>query len=202
MAYTGLRPIDMTQIETFGGVHERHIRSLVKGVTWRVLGTLDTFLLALIYTRSLRAALSIGGIELVTKVVWYYCHERFWIWLRKSNKRRLFRSVHVHSVLKAVSWRFIGAVDTMLIALIVTGQLGISLAISATEFFTKIILYYLHERTWHQVTWGYELNGASDPTQSIPAAVFPKNHWSRAALYAVLTFSAVFICSGVVYLLH
>lgn len=49
---------------------------------------------------------------------------------------------------KAVSWRLVGTIDTFLVSWFVTGQPTIALTISGVEFFTKILLFYLHERAW------------------------------------------------------
>ncbi len=59
-------------------MHEKPYRSVVKTVSWRVLGTLDTIVISFIITGSFGMAASIGGIELVTKMVLYYFHERAW----------------------------------------------------------------------------------------------------------------------------
>ena len=60
------------------GVAEAHWRSGVKALTWRLLASLDTTLLAYIFTGNLKMALSIGGAEVATKLVLYYLHERVW----------------------------------------------------------------------------------------------------------------------------
>ncbi|MDG1427932.1 MAG: DUF2061 domain-containing protein [Crocinitomicaceae bacterium] len=57
--------------------------SLLKTFTWRCLGTLDTMLISYLLTGKLDIALSIGGIEVVTKMLLYYLHERAWIKLLK-----------------------------------------------------------------------------------------------------------------------
>lgn len=53
-------------------------RSIAKTATWRVIATLDTMILAYVFTGSLEAAISIGSLEVLTKLVLYYGHERFW----------------------------------------------------------------------------------------------------------------------------
>ncbi len=53
-------------------------RSGVKAITWRVLASLDTSLLAFIFTGNLTMAVSIGGGEVVTKLLLYVLHERLW----------------------------------------------------------------------------------------------------------------------------
>ncbi|WP_374281658.1 DUF2061 domain-containing protein [Novosphingobium sp.] len=57
---------------------ETHSRSLIKGISWRVLGSIDTFLLSLLFTSSAKAAGAIAGTEVITKVLLYYFHERVW----------------------------------------------------------------------------------------------------------------------------
>lgn len=57
---------------------DHHYRSLAKSVSYRVTGSLYTFLISYWITGKLGWALSIGGIELVTKIFLYYLHERIW----------------------------------------------------------------------------------------------------------------------------
>ena len=63
-------------------------RSVIKAFSWRVLGTLDTILISYFITGTIVEALSIGFIELVTKMVLYFIHERAWNklnWGKKSE---------------------------------------------------------------------------------------------------------------------
>ena len=53
-------------------------RHLAKTVSWRFVGTLDTMILSGIITGSWRVGLTIGGVEIVTKTVLYFLHERAW----------------------------------------------------------------------------------------------------------------------------
>lgn len=57
---------------------ETHTRSFLKAVSWRVLGTLDTFAISWFVTGKVAVAGSIAGLEMVTKIAWYYVHERVW----------------------------------------------------------------------------------------------------------------------------
>ena len=63
--------------------YESHSRSLAKTISWRVLGTVDTFLLSWVITGEWHLAAAIGGTEVVTKMVLYYLHERAWNRVRK-----------------------------------------------------------------------------------------------------------------------
>lgn len=59
-------------------VRETRRRSLLKTASWRILATVDTILLAFLFTGSVGAALSIGSLEILTKMILYYFHERAW----------------------------------------------------------------------------------------------------------------------------
>jgi uncharacterized membrane protein len=61
---------------------------------------------------------------------------------------------HYRSFVKAVSWRLTGSLDTMIITFLITGKLRWALTISGVELFTKIGLYYLHERLWEKIPLG------------------------------------------------
>ena len=62
----------------------------------------------------------------------------------------------LRSILKTISWRIVGTLDTMCLGWIITGSPLIGLKIGALELFTKMILYYLHERLWLQSKFGTE----------------------------------------------
>lgn len=49
---------------------------------------------------------------------------------------------------KTVTWRLIGTLDTLLITWIITGSITIGCSVIGIEFFTKMALYYFHERAW------------------------------------------------------
>ncbi len=58
------------------------------------------------------------------------------------------------SILKAISWRVTGTIDTFVISFLVTGKFKFAISISFFEVFTKITLYYLHERFWNKIEAG------------------------------------------------
>lgn len=60
--------------------YKRHI---LKTITWRIIGTLDTMILSAVITGSWKLGLTIGGVEVITKMILYYFHER--IWYKFSN---------------------------------------------------------------------------------------------------------------------
>jgi adenylylsulfate kinase len=61
------------------------------------------------------------------------------------------RESHRRSIVKAISWRTLGTIDTFVLSWIITGQIHLAAAIGGVEVFTKMVLYYLHERAWARI---------------------------------------------------
>lgn len=60
----------------------------------------------------------------------------------------------VKSIMKSISWRIVGTIDTMVISYFITGKMVLAISIGSAEVITKTILYYFHERLWahiHQI---------------------------------------------------
>lgn len=60
------------------------------------------------------------------------------------------------SIAKTISWRTIGTIDTVLISWLVIGDITWAMSIGGVELFTKMGLYFLHERTWNKIKFGKE----------------------------------------------
>lgn len=58
------------------------------------------------------------------------------------------------SVVKTISWRAVGTIDTIFISWLITGEIGFALSIGGVELFTKMILFYFHERAWTRINFG------------------------------------------------
>jgi uncharacterized membrane protein len=79
--------VEAHRVVLFRGA-ETHARSVLKALSWRALGTLDTFAISWILTGRVEIAGSIAAIEIVTKIAWYYLHERVWAaihWGRREH---------------------------------------------------------------------------------------------------------------------
>jgi len=55
------------------------------------------------------------------------------------------------SVLKSISWRIVGTIDTMVISYFITGKFAVAVSIGGVEVITKTVLYYFHERLWARI---------------------------------------------------
>ncbi len=58
------------------------------------------------------------------------------------------------SLVKTISWRIIGTLDTVLISWLITGTLALAFSIGLIELVTKMVLYFFHERAWNNIKWG------------------------------------------------
>ena len=156
-------------------------RSIYKTFTWRVIASLDTAILAFLFSyygneilfflsdiglisidfevtettvkESVTDGLLIGSIEIITKLIIYYFHERAWRigWNKQSDS---FHHSKKRSLYKAITYRIIGSLDTFIISsfIIKSAKLGGGVAIA--EIITKPILYYIHERIWDKQSIG------------------------------------------------
>lgn len=122
-------------------------RHIAKTFTWRIVGTLDTILISWFITGNPLTGIKIGFTEVITKMVLYYLHERLWFRIPMSESRK-------RHLLKAVSWRAIGTLDTIILSWILSGNPLTGLKIGSVEIITKMVLYYLHERTWYNINFG------------------------------------------------
>mgnify|MGYP001171648585 FL=1 len=101
-------------------------RSFIKAISWRVIGSIDTFILSLIIIKffsnkhTYDLAFYIAALELVTKTVIYYIHERLW---NRINFGRIKEKVNrFRSIVKVITWRITASLDTFFISYIITGQ--------------------------------------------------------------------------------
>lgn len=104
--------------------------------------------------------LKIGTTELITKMILYYLHERAWFNLRVFKES----SARVRHILKTFTWRFIGTLDTIILAWLISGKAELGLSIGGLELITKMILYYFHERAWYQIKFGLEPENSTQET--------------------------------------
>lgn len=134
---------------------ESHLRSFIKGITWRIIATTDTVLVVLLITCltgncSIEIALQIGFFEFIFKFIAYYIHERIWQNLKSNvavTKSQTFK--------KTLSWRILATSMTFVISGTILNAFNeIALYIALTELFTKFALYYLHERLWLKLPLG------------------------------------------------
>lgn len=134
---------------------ESHLRSLIKGISWRIVATTDTILVVLLVTClvgecSLEQAVKIGLVEFLIKYLAYYVHER--VWQRPLIVSRVSSRITLY---KTISWRLVATTLTFLISGTILNAFDeIALYIALIELVTKFVLYYFHERLWLKLPLG------------------------------------------------
>jgi uncharacterized membrane protein len=79
----------------------------------------------------------------------------------KNNSEKSYEEVKnsekaTRSIVKAISWRIVGTIDTIVISYFITGKITLALSIGMIEVVTKMLLYFFHERLWNIIKWGKE----------------------------------------------
>ncbi len=134
---------------------ESHLRSVIKGISWRIIATADTIAVVLLVTClygecSIESAIKIGFLEFFVKLLVYYVHER--IWQNIYNGKIITKT---DTLKKAISWRILATSMTFIISGAILDSFDkVALSIALTELFTKFALYYLHERLWLKLPLG------------------------------------------------
>ena len=128
-------------------ISKRHI---AKSLSWRFIGSIDTLIFAWLITGDFSDSFNVTAFTTVTKLIWYYIHERLWFKssIADSNKRH---------IVKTFSWRFIGTIDTILFGWILTGNPFTGLKIGGVETISKMILYFGHEKLWYKINFGLDM---------------------------------------------
>ena len=147
-------------------------RSIVKAISWRVVGTLDTLILSFVILSLLgsffgleeasgvdkiRTAAAIALTEVATKMTLYYLHERLWSRLKRNrtlDEEGHYRDGRRRSATKTATWRVLASADTMVLGYLFTGSLATAISIGGFEVITKLVLYFFHERYWARIRWG------------------------------------------------
>lgn len=147
-------------------------RSFAKAISWRVVGTLDTFFLSFVIISFLgplfgmelmesgaeiaQTAGYIAVAEIVTKLVIYSVHEQVWTRVPwgLSVASGAEPDSYARSAVKTATWRVLASLDTMLLAWFFTGSLLTAFSIGSFEVITKLFLYFFHERAWQKIKYG------------------------------------------------
>ena len=133
-------------------------RSLIKSISYRVIGFVNTFLISFLVIndgvneKTIKYSLYLALLVLIIKAITYYLHERFW---NIFDFGRLNITVSkMRSILKALTWRIAASTITLISAILITSNLEWTKSIVIYEFINGILIYYVHERIWNRLNWG------------------------------------------------
>ncbi len=94
---------------------ESKTRSVLKSISWRIIGTIDTIIISYLIVGNTSVALSIGGIEVISKMVLYFAHERVWNYLKIGKIKKSH---------KEVMWFMLKLIGMCVLALIIATITG------------------------------------------------------------------------------
>ena len=133
-------------------------RSLIKSISYRVIGFVNTFLISFLVInygvneKTFKYSLYLALLVFIIKAITYYLHERFW---NIFDFGRLNKNVSkMRSFLKALTWRIAASTITLISAILITSNLDWTKSIVIYEFINGILIYYVHERIWNRLNWG------------------------------------------------
>lgn len=69
---------------------ESHLRSIIKGITWRIIASSTILLITYFTTGEIETAITIASIEFFIKLLLYYLHERAWLQIPRGTIRKIF----------------------------------------------------------------------------------------------------------------
>ena len=69
---------------------ESHLRSILKGLTWRFIATSMIFIITYFTTGEIKTAMTVAAIEFPVKLLIYYLHERAWQTIPRGGIRKMF----------------------------------------------------------------------------------------------------------------
>lgn len=160
-------------------------RHLAKAVSWRIVGSIDTLVLSFLLItfvgplfglehdrgEAIKAASTIAVTEVATKMLLYYLHEHGWEKLRwgivlKGQRRT---ESYRRSTTKTATWRVLASLDTMVLAWFFTGNIATAVSIGGMEVFTKLALYFVHERVWSRLPFGVVSPAPTDDPETAAA---------------------------------
>jgi uncharacterized membrane protein len=135
--------------------YKRHI---AKAITWRVLASVTTFIIAWYFFRedpnATEKATGIALAESGLKLLFYYLHERFWIKVNFKIKTPSFK----RHMAKTITWRIIASLTTFILTLLIFKEdpnaSEKATGVMIVETSLKMAFYYFHERAWHKTDFG------------------------------------------------
>ncbi len=59
-------------------MNDKHKRTILKTISFRIIASLITMIIVYIFTKELIISFAVGIVEAISKMIFYYIHERVW----------------------------------------------------------------------------------------------------------------------------
>lgn len=148
----------MQQSPNLISMTEQWNRGIIKDITWLLIASTNTILIAWLITGQISLALEIGGAEVFIKIVFLYLHERFWSKIdygmeeaKTGNNKMARKAERFRSILKGITWRSIGTINLVIITTALTGNYKIAVVLGLLTVSSRIVLYFIHYLIWNKI---------------------------------------------------
>lgn len=135
---------------------DKHLRSLVKALTWRITGTVTLISITYLATEDFDISLFLGGVDIISNIILYYLHERIWAFVDwgKTIATLMGFEDKKRSLTKTISWRILATPYLIIVFYFFTGKPVLATGIAVMDLMANLIEYYIHERIWNKIAWG------------------------------------------------
>jgi len=132
-------------------MEETHIRSLSKGIFYRIISIITLVIITYIYTGNLVQVTLITGVSTITFIIVFFLHERIWLRIKRP-KGKLKRSIT-----KMFTYiTLLGIAILSVITYTFTRSIEITTSLTLTYVIVKHFLYVINELIWYKIKWGSE----------------------------------------------
>ena len=132
-------------------MEETRIRSLSKGIFYRVISIITLIIITYFFTGNLIQVSLITLISTITFLIIFFFHERLWLRIKRPAGKL------ARSIAKMFTYiTLLGVITMSTITYLVTGNLEITTSVTLTYIIVKHVMYVLNELLWNKVKWGSE----------------------------------------------
>ena len=132
---------------------ETNKRSITKMITYKLSVLIEGSLVTYLITGNLELSILLQSTKQFIMLFAYYFHERIWdkiSWGRNINDE----DSNKRSISKMISYKILIIIIGLSVTYALTGDLTLTLLITASKNITSAIVYYIHERIWAKSKWG------------------------------------------------
>jgi uncharacterized membrane protein len=132
-------------------MEESRIRSLSKGIFYRIISIITLIIITYIYTGNLIQVTLITGASTITFIIVFFLHERAWLRIKRP-KGKLVRSIAKMFIYITL----LGIAIMSTITYLFTRSIEITTNVTLTYVIVKHFLYVINEMIWYKIKWGSE----------------------------------------------
>jgi uncharacterized membrane protein len=132
-------------------MEETRIRSLSKGIFYRIISIITLIIITYFYTGNLIQVTLITGVSTITFIIVFFFHERAWLKIKRPEGKL------TRSIAKMFTYiTLLGIAIMSAITYTFTRSIEITTNVTLTYVIVKHFLYVINELFWYKIKWGSE----------------------------------------------